>query len=210
MRLRRQPQAKDFIKKSELLLANPQSLRGHWRSVFASGPLDLEIGMGKGIFISNCALYYPERNFVGLELREEMLMAAIRRFEGQKPANLRFLWLNALLLPEIFAEGEIDTIYLNFSDPWPKKRHAKRRLTHQSFLHIYAQILRPQGQLFFKTDNRDFYFWSLDSFKENNWLILEQSENLPPAASGLMTEYEQKFRLLGQPIYYCHLQKPDR
>jgi tRNA (guanine-N7-)-methyltransferase len=210
LRLRRQPQAKEFIQKSELLLTRPQDFIGRWSSIYPVGPIYLEIGMGKGRFITDCALRFPENNYLGLELREEMIMTAIGRLQGQVPHNLRFLWLNARLLPDIFAQGEINGIYLNFSDPWPKKRHAKRRLTHPNFLHIYEHILHPDGQIFFKTDNQDFYYWSLDSFSDNNWKIIEKSKDWPLCEGDVMTEYEQRYRQKGQPIYFCRLANPDK
>jgi tRNA (guanine-N7-)-methyltransferase len=207
LRLRRQKHAKDFILQHELLIQDPACYRGKWNEIFSQGPIYLEIGMGKGRFLADCALRFPENNYIGLEVIEEMIMIAMKRLKDQQPANLRYLWTNANNLSEIFAPGEVKEIFLNFSDPWPKKKHHKRRLTATSFLDIYRQILPPEGQIHYKTDDRDFYFWSLEKFAEAGWNILTKSESLELKPDEVMTEYEERFRAKGQPIYFCRVAK---
>ncbi|MEG1500661.1 MAG: tRNA (guanosine(46)-N7)-methyltransferase TrmB, partial [Clostridiales bacterium] len=138
-----------------------------------------------------------------------MIYQALLRLEDAAPDNLRFLWAKAEFLGEIFAAQEVNRLYLNFSDPWPKARHHKRRLTYQSFLDIYRYILADDGSLFFKTDNKDFFFWSKEQFLENHWLIAEEDQALPLSKAGFTTEYEDRYRRRGQPIYFLHLQKQE-
>jgi len=211
MRLRRMPIAGEEIVKSPLLVQDPHSLSGHWREALGlpqNAVLNLEIGMGKGNYITGMAREYTDQGWIGLELREEMIYLAMRRLQGLEPPNLRFVWKNAVLLPEFFAEGEISRIMLPFSDPWPKSRHAKRRLTYSSFLAIYEKILADDGRLCYKTDNRDFFFWSREMFIEEGWQIIIEDRDLAMDDAYIPTEYELRFRGLGQPIYYLELAKP--
>lgn len=211
MRLRRNPKAKEIIYGSEMLIKDPSLLAGAWRRFFnlpPSAPLKLEIGMGRGRFIVDAAAAQQESAWLGLEFREEMIAYAMARLEGEIPANLRFLHENAQLLPAFFAPGEVNALYLHFPDPWPKMRHGKRRLTHGAFLALYRQILNPAGRLCFKTDNQEFFRWSEDSFTEEGWQILSRDENTPPHPLGLATEYENRYRRLGQPIFSLELAPP--
>ncbi len=212
MRLRNIPGAKEFVSAHPLVFAEKAALAcaGKWRQVFAQdGPIHLEVGMGRGKFILNSALAEPEINFLALEIREEMVFNTIERMETMEiqPKNLRFLWLNAELLPEIFAPGEVERIYLNFPDPWPKSRHAKRRLTSQTFLERYHKILAPQGLLRFKTDNLPLFQWSLGNFRAAGWNLQDVDLDLPEEKSGVITEYESRYRRKGQPIYFLQASK---
>ena len=211
MRLRRIPEAKTEILQSPLLVQDPTQYRGAWRKLLGlppGAPLRLEVGMGRGKYITAAAQARPAEGFLGLELREEMIYFALRRLQGWQPSNLRFLWQDAALLAEFFAPGEISEILLPFSDPWPKARHSKRRLTSPRFLPLYAHILAATGSLCFKTDNMDFFYWSREQVRAAGFAILAESHDLPPRADALGSEYEQRFRSLGQPIYALRLAKP--
>ena len=206
MRLRHDPQAAPFVQEhSQVWLEGEASAwRGRWRRLFDAKPtavLALEIGAGRGRFILDSAAAAPDTCFLGLELRAEMVMQAIERVK-ELPPNLHFLCLNAQLLPELFAPGEADILYINFPDPWPKSRHAKRRLTSLPFLQQYREILSPQGRLCFKTDNRQLFDWSLPNLREAGFELLRLDYQLSEENSGVMTEYERRFRRKGQPICF--------
>ncbi len=212
MRLRNIPAAKEFVAQSPLALDEAAALAkaGAWRFAFPNqGPLHLEIGAGRGRFLAESALASPDLNFLGLELREEMIMQALAKL-ASAPANLLFLWMNAARLGEVFAPGEVDLIYLNFPDPWPKARHAKRRLTAPDFLAMYGRILKPGGALRFKTDNPALFQWTELNFSAAGWQILERETDLPLARSGIVTEYESRYRRQGQPIYYIAACPPEK
>lgn len=204
MRLRNIPGAQQIVRASDLVWDEMAALaqRGHWGEVFSTPqPLHLEIGMGRGLFISTLARVHPEINFLGLELREEMVMQTIQRLEEDSPpANLRFLWLNAARLDELFIPGEVEHIYINFPDPWPKSRHAKRRLTALPMLAKYKDILAQQGQLNFKTDNFMLFDWSIKNFQQTGWLLEHITYDLPIEQSQVMTEYERRYRNHNIPI----------
>ena len=206
MRLRHDPAAAPFVAAhAQVLLEDAAPAhRGAWRQALgldAAAALALEIGCGRGRFILEAAQARPECGFLGLELRAEMVMQAIERV-SELPPNLRFLCLNAALLPELFAAGEVDTVYLNFPDPWPKSRHAKRRLTAPPFLRQYREILSSDGRLRFKTDNRPLFDWTLENLPASGLAVVEIDYALDAAVSGPISEYEARFRRRGQPIYY--------
>lgn len=206
-RVRKQPGTREaLLLHAPLVVLEPQVYRGCWQTVFGNTrPIHIEVGMGKGRFIRTMARLNPGINYIGIEVIEEVLLDAVKRMQrdGGIPDNLRLVWINASLLEELFASGEIDKIYLNFSDPWPKSRHAKRRLTHSSFLNQYATILKPDGLLQFKTDNQDLFEFSLNEFSACHWQLqniqLDMYKKLPP--DNVATEYETKFHEKGQPIY---------
>ena len=158
MRLKNVPVARDAIAKSELCIKEPERLKGRWKEkIFGNDkPLHIEIGMGKGRFIMDLAAAYPDINYIGIEMYSSVIYRGIQKYEEAEnpPKNLVFLCFDATDRCEIFEEGEVDRIYLNFSDPWPKDRHAKRRLTSDRFLKRYDQILAKDGHVEFKTDNR--------------------------------------------------------
>lgn len=205
MRLRRVPGTRERLQNyGHLVVFKPIEQRGRWRQCFGNdNPLCLEIGCGRGRFIVNSAGEFPEQNFIGLELREEMIMDSIDRLENTAPPNMKFIWENADLLPEIFAPGEVDIIYLNFSDPWPKRRHAKRRLTHINFLNEYKKILNPDGEIILKTDNRQLFDFSQQQLIEAGFRLYEVDYDYPlkGAAGDVPTEYEMRFRRQGNPIH---------
>ena len=212
MRLRNIPGAKDAIAESIYVIQNPQENKGNWDKVFPQHqPVHLEVGMGKGRFLMDMAKLHPEINYIGIERYTSVLYRALQKREllteecGEEFPNLRYLCIDAKDLPEIFGKGEVDRIYLNFSDPWPKARHAKRRLTSTEFLARYNLVLAADGQIEFKTDNMDLFDFSLESVEEAGWKLVGCSRDLhhdPTMNEGnIMTEYEEKFSAKGNPIY---------
>lgn len=205
-RVRRRAGTKEALQGYRQVLSESEAHAGGWSEIFDNDqPIMVEIGIGRGRFISTMAKMHPEYNFVGVEIIEEMVLESVERMEkqGAIPDNLRLLWLNAELLTHAFAAGEVARIYLNFSDPWPKYRHRKRRLTHERFLAQYADVLMAGGEVHQKTDNQDFFAFSLNSFADNGWRLqnvqLDLYKNLPP--DNIATEYESKFVRKGLPIY---------
>lgn len=185
--------------------AKPEEYKGLWNEKIFQNmrELHVEIGMGKGQFITQLALMHPEINYIGIEKYSSVLVRALDKFDREPLGNLRFLRMDAEGISDFFAEAEIGRIYLNFSDPWPKVRHAKRRLTSRSFLKRYESVLKPGGELQFKTDNRPLFDFSLEEIREAGWQLLDFTYDLHkdgPASDNVMTEYEEKFFMLGNPI----------
>ena len=207
MRLRNIPGAREEMLVNPFIVQDPERLRGCWRAEFGNqNPLRIEIGMGKGQFLLTLAQQNPDVNYVGIEKYSSVLIRALARQEELKLQNLRLIRYDAETIDELFADGEVNRIYLNFSDPWPKDRHAKRRLTSDRFLARYARILAPEGRVEFKTDNTDLFDFSLESAESCGWTLSEVTRDLhnSPAAEGnVMTEYEERFSALGNPI--CRL-----
>ena len=225
MRLRNIPGAREEVSESPFAVNDPAEHRGKWRELFRTRypaeqdplekPLYIEVGMGKGRFLTEMAAQHPEALFIGIEMYESVMIKAVHRLDALKEQgivypNLLMIREDARLLPELFAEKEVDKIYLNFSDPWPKARHAKRRLTSHQFLERYEKILRPHGQVEFKTDNQDLFTFSLEEAREAGWEILVNTRDLHHdpelMESNVMTEYEQKFSSKGKPICKMLLQ----
>ncbi|MCD8153956.1 MAG: tRNA (guanosine(46)-N7)-methyltransferase TrmB [Clostridiales bacterium] len=211
MRLRNIPEAKTEVLESAFVVQDPQAWKGRWSQVFANENqmLHLEVEMGKGRFLMDMARLHPEINYVGIEMYDSVLLRALQKRaqleeQGVRLDNLYFLRVDARNLPDFFGEGEVDRIYLNFSDPWPKARHAKRRLTSGEFLERYAKILRPEGTVEFKTDNRELFDFSLEEAGRKGWPVLECTFDLHSdgelSRGNVMTEYEEKFSALGNPI----------
>lgn len=210
MRLRNIPGAQDAILESPYVIQKPEAHKGVWAEVFPKKqPLHIEVGMGKGRFLMDLARLNPDINYVGIEMYDSVLLRALQKREeleeeGTKYENLFFMRVDARLLPEIFEKGEVDKIYLNFSDPWPKARHAKRRLTSREFLERYDQILVPDGTVEFKTDNRELFEFSLEEVNETKWNLLAHTfdlhHNEEMVKGNVMTEYEEKFSSMGNPI----------
>ena len=211
MRLRNIPGAKEVIENSPYVVHEPQKQKGQWSHVFENDhPIHIEVGMGKGRFLMDMAKIHPEVNYVGIEMYDSVLLRALQKREEYEQnegtlTNLYFMCVDARLLPEIFEKGEVEKIYLNFSDPWPKARHAKRRLTSRQFLERYDQILIPEGSVEFKTDNRELFEFSLEEVKEAGWTLetstfdLHHDEEL--MKGNVMTDYEEKFSSMGNPIH---------
>ena len=212
MRTRFKPWAADLMEAHpEILIPNPEQQKGKWHKVFGNNnPLHIEAGTGKGRFIIGMAKQNPSINYIGIELFDSVIVSALETIleeEGGIP-NLRLLRVNAKDLTEFFEKGEVDRLYLNFSDPWPKKRHAKRRLTHDTFLKLYEAVLPENGEIHFKTDNRGLFEYSLTSISEYGMLLKYVSLDLHAGDPewNIMTEYEEKFSKKGQPIYRLEAQ----
>ena len=207
MRLRNIPGAKEAVMESAFVVLRPQEKKGGWAQVYPqTGPIHIEVGMGKGQFLMELARRNPQVNYLGIEMYDSVLLRALQRMaEIDELPNLLFMREDARLLPEIFRKGEVEKIYLNFSDPWPKARHAKRRLTSREFLNRYERILVPEGVVEFKTDNRGLFEFSLEEIREAGWRLLACTYDLHNDAKmcegNVMTEYEEKFSSLGNPIY---------
>ena len=203
MRLRNIPNASEIIKKSSYILEEYSQYKGHFKDIFQnSNPIYLEIGMGKGNFIIENAIQNPDINYIGIEKYASVLVKALEKLETKKLDNLKILNIDAINIDEIF-NHEIALIYLNFSDPWPKKRHAKRRLTSKSFLEKYDKIFYLDKHIIMKTDNRKLFEFSLKEFTDYNYKIENISLDLhkDEFPNNIKTEYEDKFQKLGYPIY---------
>ena len=217
MRLRNIPGSREVIASSRYVIQEDtmRSWRGRWKDVFENDhPIDLEIGMGKGRFLFELASLHPERNYVGVEKYSSVLLRAIEKREAAAElSNLYFLRMEAEYLPEVFGPEEISTIYLNFSDPWPKDRHANRRLPSHVFLQRYEKFLKKDGRLEFKTDNQDLFSFALEEAKLAGWRIQAFTRDLhhdPVLCAGnIMTEYEEKFSSAGNPICKMILTQPE-
>lgn len=224
MRLRNIPGAEEILNASEYVVKDPAALRGAWRSLFAAqgdtatGParktdgaeplerlqLHIEIGMGKGGFIHRMSALHPDVMYVGLEQYSSVLVKAISKLTADSRDNVKLICGDAKTLAEIFALGEVDRIYLNFSDPWPKARHAKRRLPGRTFLALYDRVLSPGGRLEFKTDNRELFDFALEEAAAAGWqteaLTYDLHRDEALCQGNVMTEYEEKFSRKGNPI----------
>ena len=209
MRLRNIPGADDAIKKHPIAVKNGKEYKGKWNGLFQNdNPIHIEIGMGKGQFILNLAKQNQDINYVGIERYSSVLLRALEKFDTEEFSelnNVRFICMDAMELPEVFELGEVAKIYLNFSDPWPKARHARRRLTSTQFLAQYDKVLKNEGVVEFKTDNRSLFEFSLEQVEEANWKLLGKTFDLhhdPQMNEGnVMTEYEEKFSSMGNPIH---------
>ncbi|MGG6433562.1 tRNA (guanosine(46)-N7)-methyltransferase TrmB [Anoxybacillus sp. D401a] len=209
MRLRNKPWAKEKIASyPQYIIPQPEQYKGRWHELFANdNPIHIEIGTGKGRFITEMAKMHPHVNYIGIELYESVIVSALDKLIENDLPNLRLLNVNAKDLINIFTKGEVERIYLNFSDPWPKKRHEKRRLTYRSFLELYENILVDEGEIHFKTDNRGLFEYSLVSFSQYGLVLQYVSLDLHRSGfeGNVMTEYEQKFSEKGNPIYRCEV-----
>lgn len=211
MRLRNVPGADAYLTAHPLVIKNETRYRGTWKETFQNpeNPIHIEIGMGKGQFLLTLAKENPSINYIGIERYSSVLLRALERFDNDEEYkdvnNIRFICMDATNLPEVFAVGEIDKIYLNFSDPWPKARHAKRRLTSKQFFERYDKILAFDGVVEFKTDNRELFDFSLEQVELAGWVLLAKTYDLnndPTLSRGnVMTEYEEKFSGQGHPIH---------
>ncbi|MED4781443.1 tRNA (guanosine(46)-N7)-methyltransferase TrmB [Brevibacillus choshinensis] len=205
MRLRNIPGAESALREYPTFVDNPVSFKGRWRERFGNdNPIHVEIGCGKGRFINTLAERHPDVNFIAVELKAEVVLRAVQRTEYREIPNLAFVQFNAAVLTDLFADHEISRLFLNFSDPWPKSRHAKRRLTYASFLNTYRQVLKSDGEIHMKTDNEKLFEFSLNQFASERFQMhhitfdLHQSKL---AADNVMTEYEERFSSRGQRIY---------
>lgn len=205
MRLRNVRGSREKIAESIFTVQQPELQKGRWRQFFKnSSPIHIEIGMGKGKFLFELAKSNPDINYIGIEKYSSVLIRAIEKREQYEGDNLMFIRMDAETITEIFEQHEVDKIYLNFSDPWPKDRHAKRRLTSKQFLTRYDSILALDGEVVFKTDNEELFSFSLEQAAEAGWKLMKLTHDLHKseyAAGNVMTEYEEKFSAEGKPIH---------
>lgn len=206
MRLRNVKGSRDVMQESEYVFADPKDTAGTWHNIFGGeNPLHIEIGMGKGMFITTLASQNPNINYIGIEKYSSVLVRAVEKQNTLKLPNLKFIRMDAENITDIFKEGEVDRIYLNFSDPWPKDRHSKRRLTSKEFFGRYDIILKKDGEVHFKTDNRPLFEFSLDEAEHAGWKLKARTFDLHHDTllneGNIMTEYEAKFSAAGNPIY---------
>ncbi len=202
MRLKNVKGADIAIKNSEYVIKNPEEYRGKWNKVFNNlNPIHIEIGMGKGDFIIGMAKKYPSINFIGIEMYDSVIVKAVNKLEDEEISNLRLIRMDARLIEDVF-EQEIDLIYLNFSDPWPKNRNAKRRLTHERFLTRYDGIFKENKVIFMKTDNIDLFAFSIESLSNFGYKLRNVTLDLHNSdfEDNVMTEYEKKFSSRGVKI----------
>lgn len=210
MRLRNITGSREAIGESRFVVHEPEQYPGKWRELFGNeNPLCAEIGMGKGRFLMEMAKQHPLVNFIGIEKYSSVLLRAIQKMEeleqsGQAPANIKFIRMDAEDITKVFGEGELDRIYLNFSDPWPKERHAKRRLPSGQFLARYDRILKKDGELEFKTDNQELFDFAVGELEGAGWKARELTRDLHAderlCEGNVMTEYEERFSKMGNPI----------
>ena len=205
MRLKNVPGSREAIAQSRFVIHDPQEQKGKWAEAFGrKAPLHIEIGTGKGRFLMELAALHPEIDYIGIEKYSSVLLRAIQKMEERELPNVRFIRMDAEEITEVFGPGEADRIYLNFSDPWPKDRHAKRRLPSRQFLNRYAQILKPEGTIEFKTDNRALFDFALEELEPAGWRAEEVTFDLHAderlMQGNVMTEYEERFSAAGNPI----------
>ena len=205
MRVRNRKGATELLEAHpQYVILNPADAKGRWQEIFGNDhPIHVEVGSGKGAFVSGMAKANPDINYIGIDIQKSVLSYALDKVLATDVPNIKLLWVDGSDLTDYFEDGEIERLYLNYSDPWPKKRHEKRRLTYQSFLATYQQILPENGEIHFKTDNRGLFEYSLVSFSQYGmklkgvWLDLHASD----FEDNVLTEYEQKFANKGQVIY---------
>ncbi len=205
MRLRNVKGSRDVIASNEYVIRDEQNMKGKWHELFGNdNPIHIEVGMGKGRFIMDMARLNPDINYVGIEKFSSVLVRAIEKQEIEKLPNLYFIRMEAEYIENVFEKGEVSYIYLNFSDPWPKDRHAKRRLTSVQFLERYEKILAKGGGVTFKTDNRPLFDFTVEQADEAGWnkeSVTYDLHNSEYVEGNVMTEYEEKFSSMGNPIY---------
>lgn len=204
MRLRNVKGSRETIANSEFTINEPNEYKGKWKELFGNNhPIRIEVGMGKGRFITDLAVQNPDINYIGIEKYSSVLVRAIEKRQELDINNLIFIRMDAEDILDVFEEGEVDRIYLNFSDPWPKDRHAKRRLTSKEFFKRYDVILAQGGIVEFKTDNNMLFDFSLEEIENTAFMVKEFTRDLhnsPMNEGNIMTEYEEKFSSMGNPI----------
>ena len=210
MRVRNRKGATELLEANpQYVVLNPEDAKGKWHEIFGNDhPIHIEVGSGKGAFITGMAKANPEINYIGIDIQKSVLSYALDKVLEADVPNIKLLWVDGDSLTNYFEDGEIDQLYLNFSDPWPKKRHEKRRLTYKTFLDTFKQILPEHGEIHFKTYTRGLFEYSLVSFSKYGmilkgvWLDLHDSD----FEGNVMTEYEKKFSSEGQVIYRVEAQ----
>ncbi|MGT2742361.1 tRNA (guanosine(46)-N7)-methyltransferase TrmB [Streptococcus plurextorum] len=206
MRVRKRKGAEEHLANHpNLVILTPEASKGKWHEVFGNNnPIHIEVGSGKGGFITGMALKHPDINYIGIDIQLSVISYALDKVLESGATNVKLLRVDGSSLTNYFEDGEVDLMYLNFSDPWPKTKHEKRRLTYKTFLETYKQILPENGEIHFKTDNRGLFEYSLASFSQYGmilkqvWLDLHADDSFE---GNVMTEYEKKFSDKGQVIY---------
>ena len=207
MRLRNIAGSREVIAESKFTVKEPEKVKGLWKKeVFGNdNKIHIEIGMGKGRFLMDMAALHPDVNYGGIEKYSSVLLRSIQKQEQLLLPNVIFIRMDAENICDVFAPSEVDRIYLNFSDPWPKDRHAKRRLPSREFLKRYDKILVPDGVVEFKTDNMDLFDFALEEVEPAGWTLDAVTRDLhnDPVMNenNVMTEYEERFSSMGNPIY---------
>ena len=189
---------------SDIWIKNPEENKGKWKEIFKNdSPIHIEIGCGKGNFVTGMAKLYPDVNFIAIEKVEDVIVMAMEKARDAELTNVLFMDMDAERIEDFFEFGEIKRIYLNFSDPWKKNKQAKRRLTHKNFLDRYKKVLREGDYIWFKTDNRNLFEFSLNSFAQENYKLENITLDLHNSGfeGNVVTEYEQRFLDEGAPIY---------
>lgn len=196
---------------SAVWIRDPEARRGSWRSLMPNAEaLHLEIGCGKGKFTVEMAALHPQVLFLAVERVKEAMILAMEKAIAMELKNVYFLSVDAAELEQLFAPGEVDRIYLNFCDPWPRSKNAKRRLTYHTFLEKYRAVLRQDGEIHFKTDNAALFAWSLEEFAQYGYPVKNVTDDLhKDGITGIMTGYEEKFHALGTPIHRCEILMPQ-
>ncbi|MGE8206278.1 tRNA (guanosine(46)-N7)-methyltransferase TrmB [Heyndrickxia sp. NPDC080065] len=209
MRLRHKPWAKEkLMQYPQYVIQNPEDYKGEWTKAFSNeNPIHIEVGTGKGKFIVGMAKANPNVNYIGIEMQDSVIISALDQLIEAELPNLKLLNIDGSNLRNIFAKDDIERVYLNFSDPWPKNRHEKRRLTYKTFLKLYEDMMEDGGEIHFKTDNQGLFEYSLRSFSEYGLLLKFVSLDLHNSEfeGNIMTEYEEKFSSRGQRIYRCEV-----
>ncbi|MFC3040160.1 tRNA (guanosine(46)-N7)-methyltransferase TrmB [Virgibacillus xinjiangensis] len=207
MRQRHKPWADDFLQENRhIVIPNAKENKNKWKDFFGNEhPIHVEIGTGKGQFIAGMAEQFPHINFIGIEIAKSIIVTAAQKVKDSGMDHVILLNEDAQDLRELFGENEVDCIYLNFSDPWPKNRHEKRRLTFHTFLSQYKEVLVDVGEVVLKTDNKGLFEYSVVSFSQFGMKLEEVNVDLhaEQGSTNIMTEYEEKFSAKGQPIYRC-------
>ncbi len=205
MRLRKKWWARPALEESPLAIIKPEELKGSWHKEFGNNnPIYLELGCGRGKFISQKAEENPHINFIAVDLKDEVIVYAMQKIQEKNLQNVRLIPMNISFIGDLFSEGEISRIFINFCNPWPKERHKKRRLTHSRFLELYKGFLKLPGDLYFKTDDKGLFDESLDYFKESGFEIKYITYDLHNSdfEGNIMTEYENKFSSIGMKIMF--------
>ena len=210
MRLRRKPWVDEAIHEfDDFVVSRDQEIgeekKGKWSEIFGrQAPLHVELGTGKGDFISQLAELHPDINYIGIEMQQDVLYSAAKKIAEKELKNVRLLVFNINHIEDIFAEGEVDRFYINFCDPWPKSNQAKRRLTHHNFLNLYRKVLKDGGEIHFKTDNDKLFEWSVEEIPQYGWSLREVTRDLhADGPVGVMTDYVKKCFELGKNINRC-------
>ncbi|OIJ09269.1 tRNA (guanosine(46)-N7)-methyltransferase TrmB [Anaerobacillus arseniciselenatis] len=210
MRLRNKPGAsEELLSHPNIVIQQPKACKGKWHEIFGNdNPIHIEVGTGKGQFLTGMSQLHPNINYIGIEKYDSVIITALERIQEAGMENFKLLNEDVVHLTEYFSEDEVERVYINFTDPWPKNRHEKRRLTHEGFLKMYEQVLPKNGEIHFKTDNQGLFEYSLHSFSKYGMILNNVSLDLHNSdfEGNVMTEYEEKFSSKGMRIYRCEAQ----